>query len=211
MNSRSPHARLGACLTAAALGVSTLLLRISDPAAVAYAYEQAPVPDNIQVPAGNTLFLIGHASGTQDYVCLPSGPDFKFVLITPRATLFGDENQQLATHYFSPNPFESDTLRVTWQESRDSSTVWGQAIQSSSDPAFVAPGAIGWVLLRAVGVQGADGSGGLTATTFIQRLNTTGGVAPSTGCGSPGDVGNQAFVPYTADYFFYQDDARASP
>ncbi|PYR41378.1 MAG: hypothetical protein DMF95_31190 [Acidobacteria bacterium] len=45
---------------------------------------------------------------------------------------------------------------------------------------------------------------GLTEATFVQRLNTAGGVAPSTGCSGPTDVGNEAFVPYTADYFFYR-------
>jgi hypothetical protein len=80
-------------------------------------------------------------------------------------------------------------------------------MQSSSDPEFVAPGAIGWLLIRAVGtLHGAGDSDGLPATTYIQRLNTTGGVAPSTGCGSTADVGNQAHVPYRADYFFYESD-----
>jgi hypothetical protein len=31
------------------------------------------VPANIAVPAGNKLFLIGHAVGTQNYICLPMG------------------------------------------------------------------------------------------------------------------------------------------
>jgi hypothetical protein len=44
----------------------------------------------------------------------------------------------------------------------------------------------------------------LTKTTFIQRLNTSGGLAPSTGCSSAADVGRLAFVPYSADYFFYK-------
>jgi hypothetical protein len=30
-----------------------------------------PVPSNIQVPAGSKAFLVGHAVGTQDYICLP--------------------------------------------------------------------------------------------------------------------------------------------
>jgi hypothetical protein len=59
--------------------------------------------------------------------------------------------------------------------------------------------------LEVVGAQdGLTGGHALTATTFIQRLNTTGGVAPSTGCSSSTDVGKQAFAPYTADYFFYK-------
>jgi hypothetical protein len=44
----------------------------------------------------------------------------------------------------------------------------------------------------------------LTKTTFIQRLNTSGGLAPTTGCTSSTDLGNEAFVHYTANYFFYQ-------
>ena len=163
-----------------------------------------PVPDDITVPAGNKVFLVGHAVGTQNYVCLPSGNDLKFTLVTPQATLFGDDGRQLITHYFSPNTFEGDTIRATWQDSGDTSAVWAKAINSSSDPNFVAPGAIAWVLLQRVGSQdGPDGGDTLTGTTFVQRLSTSGGVAPATGCTTSNDVGRQAFVPYTADYFFY--------
>ena len=164
-----------------------------------------PCP-SIQVPAGNKVFLVGHGVGTQNYICLPSGTSVKFILFTPQATLF-KHRKQVTTHYFSPNSFEGGTIRATWQHSRDTSTVWGQVKDgnSSSDPAFVAPGAIAWLLVTVVGAQDGPTSGDtLTATTFIQRLNTSGGVAPSTGCASSTDVGNQAFVPYTADYFFYK-------
>jgi hypothetical protein len=167
-----------------------------------------PVPPNIQVPAGNKAFLEGHGVGTQNYICLPSGTGFKFILFTPQATLFNDDDKQVTTHYFSPNPFEGGTIRATWQHSRDTSTVWGRVLpgDSSSDPDFVAPGAIAWLLVTVVGAEdGPTGGHTLTATTFIQRLNTSGGVAPSTGCTSSTDVGHQAFVPYTADYFFYKD------
>jgi hypothetical protein len=161
------------------------------------------VPSNIQVPAGNVAFLVGHAVGTQNYVCLPSGAGFRFVLFTPQATLFSDDGGQVITHYFSPNPFEGGTIRATWQHSRDTSTVWAKLHQDGS--ATVDPNAIAWLLLDVVGAQnGPIGGDKLTETTFIQRLNTTGGLAPSTGCGSLTDVGNQAFVPYTADYFFYR-------
>jgi hypothetical protein len=36
-------------------------------------------------------------------------------------------------------------------------------------------------------------------------LKTAGGLAPSTGCDSLSDVGNEALVPYTANYFFYKE------
>jgi hypothetical protein len=164
------------------------------------------VPANIQAPAGNKLFLVGHAIGTQNYICLPSDDGVKFVLYTPQATLFSNQ-QQVTTHYFGPNPVEGGAIRAAWQHSKDTSTVWGQVMDghSSTDPAFVAPGAIPWLLVTVVGTQaGRTGGGALTETTFIQRLNTTGGVAPATGCTSPADVGNRAFVPYTTDYFFYK-------
>ena len=48
----------------------------------------------------------------------------------------------------------------------------------------------------------------LSETTFIQRLNTVGGLAPETGCAVATDVGSRAFMPYTADYFFYEDASR---
>jgi len=167
-----------------------------------------PVPSNIQVPAGSKAFLVGHAVGTQDYVCLPSGTGVKFVLFTPQATLFnGSDDRELTTHYFSPNPSEGGTIRATWQDSRDASTVWGQVRpgESSSDPKFVAVGAIAWLLLRVAGTEeGPTGGNTLSSTTYIQRLNTSGGSAPSTGCTSSTDVGHLAFVPYTADYFFYK-------
>lgn len=168
-----------------------------------------PVPDNIQVPAGNAPFLVGHAAGTQNYICLPSDSGVAFKLFTPQATLFdaNAKQKQITTHFFSPNPFENGVIRAAWQDAKHTSTVWAKVEpgHSSSDPNFVAPGAIGWLLLTKVGAQaGPTGGDMLAQTTFIQRLNTSGGVAPSTGCASTTDIGNQAFVPYTADYFFYR-------
>ena len=170
-----------------------------------------PVPATIQVQAGNIAFLEGHAVGTQNYICLPCAisttcpSGFAFALFTPEATLFKDNDKQLITHFFSPNPFENGMIRATWQDSKDTSTVWGGRAISSTDPDFVAPDAIPWLLLPEAGVQeGPTGGKTLTATTFIQRLNTSGGVAPSVGCASSTDVGTKAFVPYTADYFFYK-------
>lgn len=165
-----------------------------------------PVPANIQVLAGNELFFVGHATGTQNYVCLPSGTGVKYVLFTPQATLF-EKRKAIMTHYFGPNPSEGGTIRAAWQHSRDTSTVWGEVKpgHASSDPAYVAPGAIPWLLVTIVGYQdGPTGGDKLAETTYIQRLNTSGGVAPATGCASPADIGKSAFVPYTTDYYFYR-------
>jgi len=79
------------------------------------------------------------------------------------------------------------------------------SLRTAADSAHVAPGAVAWLLLTRVGVQEGPGGGDkLTSTTFIQRVNIAGGVAPSTGCASSSDVGREAFMPYTADYIFYE-------
>ena len=179
-----------------------------------------PVPSDIRVLPGNKAFLVGHAVGTQNYICLPcpnpttpaaSCPDtsgFAWLLFTPEATLFNDRDKPVIFHFFSPNPDEDGTIRATWQHSRDASVVWGGRAIPSSDPDFVAPDAIPWLLLPMGGTQAGPKRGDtLTATTFIQRLNTSGGVAPADGCSQLTDVGKKAFVPYTADYFFYKADA----
>jgi hypothetical protein len=165
-----------------------------------------PVPTDIEVPEGNEAFLVGHAVGTQNYICLPSGSSVTWILFTPQANLFTKRGHQIQTHFFSPNPFESGTVRPAWQDSNDTSTVWSKGVASSTDPNFVAPNAIPWLKLEVVGAQkGPKGGKKLTGTTFIQRLNTVGGKAPSTGCALPGDIGNRAYVPYEADYFFFEE------
>jgi len=177
------------------------------------------VPADIEVEAGNTAFLQGHGVGTQNYICLPcpnpttpaaNCPDasgFAWLLFTPEATLFADNDKPVTTHFFSPNPDENGTIRAAWQHSRDLSTVWGGRAIPSSDPYFVAPNSIPWLKLPAAGrLEGPKGGDTLTVTTFIQRVNTLGGVAPSEGCSQLADVGAKAFIPYEADYFFYKTD-----
>jgi hypothetical protein len=193
-------------------------LTLSPPPAQAHGDDitPPPMPANIEVPEGNRAFLEGHAVGTQNYVCLASGSGFAWSLFTPQATLFNDDDRQVTTHFFSPDPIENGTVRPTWLHSRDTSAVWAMAVPgaTSSDPIFVEPGAVPWVLLEVMGTQHGPGRGhhgrsrpgALKATTFIQRLNTSGGMAPETGCSLPADVGKRAYVPYTADYFFYSAD-----
>ena len=168
-----------------------------------------PVPDRLQVTDGSEAFLIGHAFGTQDYVCAASGSGVAFVLTTPEAVLFDTPAHRVINHFFSPNPVEGGTIRATWQSTRNSSVFWGQGVAvatAATDPDFVAPDAIAWVTLSRAGVLEGSGTGdNLAVATFVQRVNTVGGLAPSTGCNSPADIGKKtAFVPYEADYVFYR-------
>jgi hypothetical protein len=171
-----------------------------------------PVPFDIKAPEGTRAFLEGRATGTQDYICLPSASGLSWTFFGPQATLFLDFKmfqkdipQQIITHFLSPNPDEQGLPRVTWQSSADTSAVWAKLSKPSTDSNFVALGAIPWLLLEVVGHKpGPAGGAILDPTVFIQRLNTHGGVAPSTGCSQSADVGATALVPYTADYFFYK-------
>ena len=141
--------------------------------------------------------------GTQNYICKPSSTGFSWTLFGPQATLFvtfklfGNEiQQQIATHFLSANPAENGMARPTWQSSLDTSAVWGKASLISTDTAYVAPGAIPWLLVQVVGAQrGPAGGAMLMPATYIHRLNTSGGVAPSTGCTISTDTGNTALVP----------------
>ena len=167
------------------------------------------VPPILDVPAGQVLFATGYAVGTQNYMCLPApsgGVAWKF--FAPQATLYVTAfglQAQLATHFLSANPEESGLNRPTWQHSIDSGRVWGKVAQISTDPNYVAPGAIPWLLLEVAGREmGPDGGWFLTQAAWIQRINTSGGVAPATGCSEPGNIGALALVPYTTDYLFYK-------
>ena len=73
-----------------------------------------PVPANLEVEKGNTPFLVGHAVGTQNYICLLAPKGFAWTFFGPQATLFGDDGQQITTHFLSANPDENGTLRPTW-------------------------------------------------------------------------------------------------
>src|SRR5437764_9761368 len=100
-------------------------------------------PSIITPPAGNSAFLLGHAVGTQGYVCLPTSAGASTASWTvkaarPEATLFQNffgQDFQIITHFLSPdiNPNEAATDplpfgSVTWQTSSDSSSVSAQVL-----------------------------------------------------------------------------------
>jgi Protein of unknown function (DUF3455) len=165
------------------------------------------VPGTLQPLAGNEVFLVAHAFGSQDYVCAASGSGVAFVLTTPEAVLFDVPGHRVINHFFSPNPVEDGTIRASWQSTRNSSVFWGKLVKAenaATAPDFVAKDAIAWLLLSQAGVlPGTAGGDDLSVATFVQRINTVGGLAPSTGCNSLDDIRNTAFVPYEADYVFF--------
>ena len=179
-------------------------------------------PAKITPPAGNAAFLVGHALGTQGYVCLPKGTGASWTVngARPEATLFEGLvglDRQITTHFLSPDASPNQNApnplpfgNATWLSSIDSSKVWAKPIESiaaGSDPSCPNTGAIDCLLLVSIGSQaGPTGDKLLTKTTFIQRLNTKGGSAPAddAGCSAATDVGHQLLVPYSADYYFFR-------
>jgi len=192
--------------------------------ATAQAIASPPTPTQITPPEGSSAFLVGHALGTQGYVCLPtsdgaSTASWSVNNARPEATLFTDvlgQPVQIITHFLSPNTkpnkFAPSPLpfgNATWQSSFDSSKVWAQTVGAvAPDPSIQScpnSGSIACLKLQVIGAdQGPAGGKFLTQTTFIQRLNTKGGSAPATGCSVSSDVGKQALVPYSADYWFFR-------
>ena len=140
-------------------------------------------------PAINVPYLMGHATGTQNYTCQSTATGIAWTLVAPDATLFDDRGRPIMRHYAGP----------TWQAT-DDSTVVGAKVNGVT----VNASAIQWLLLRKTSTtMGPDGGDRLVDTTFIQRVNTTGGLAPATGCDAA-HLGAAINVPYTADYFFYR-------
>jgi hypothetical protein len=150
-------------------------------AAPAQAHKAPDVPAALQPPAANKVFMVGHATGVQTYAC--NGGAWSFV--APRANLYNNGGQLKVIHFAGP----------TWQH-KDGSKVVAQAVANVP----VTASAIPWLLLRAVSTEAGPFGDKLVKTTYIQRVNTSGGVAPAGPC----TAGAQAEVPYTADYYFWR-------
>jgi hypothetical protein len=193
MTATLPAARLVRTLARSAIAAALALPALLPGAAAAEAVLPPPrVPHAIRAPGGHVPFLLGHATGTQNYVCQPSSASpavYAWTLEAPDARLFDETGARIMTHFAGP----------TWR-ANDGSTVVGARVDGVS----VSPDAIPWLLLRATSTtQGPGGGDQLTATTYIQRVNTTGGLAPASGC-SAATAGDRANVPYASDYYFYK-------
>jgi len=145
---------------------------------------QASVPSAIKVPAGNKEFLQAHAIGVQIYGCAQTSGGYAWSLTGPRANLYR-HGKLVATHFAGP----------TWQAKDGSKVVGARAGGVNVDPT-----AIDWLLLSATSTT----PGRFGGTTYIQRINTTGGLIPAAAGCNAGTVGTQREVPYTADYVFFK-------
>jgi hypothetical protein len=146
------------------------------------------VPDNLKVPAGQEVLLKALGKGSQVYVCKATSGDanrFEWVLARPDAGLFDESGARIGKHFAGP----------TWEAS-DGSRVTGQMQQRANAPSA---SAVPWLLLKAASNQGA---GTFARVTYIQRVDTVGGLAPADGC-AKSRAGSETPVDYQASYYFY--------
>lgn len=147
------------------------------------------VPTDIAVPDGNKVYLVGHAVGVQIYACNTTATGFAWGFAGPRADLYDDSGKLIITHFAGP----------TWLAKDGSRVVGGLA-----KPVSVDPTAIPWLRLNAVSTTAGAYGDRLTHTTYIQRINTTGGLVPAAADCNAATAGTRAEVPYTADYYFWK-------
>jgi hypothetical protein len=142
----------------------------------------------LQIEEGHRVHFHGYAIGVQIYRCTETAPGvFNWLFVAPEAVLFDEEGNVVAIHYAGP----------IW-ESNSGSIVKGARV----DGLTMDQTAIPWLKLS---TTLSEGPGIFEGTTFIQRVNTTGGLAPAKAA-TAANLGEEVGVPYTADYFFYRKE-----
>jgi Protein of unknown function (DUF3455) len=164
--------------TSVALAVAAMTVTgVGVAAGPAAATHQPRVPEVLKVPEGNKFLAVMPAKGVQTYQCTASAWTF----VQPDAIL---------TNHGRPEVLHSKG--PVWTSVLDGSSVTATAVANSP-----VAGSIPELLLKSTGNRGP---GKLSKVTYIQRLNTGGGAAPTGACSSEGVTTS---VPYTADYAFY--------
>jgi hypothetical protein len=170
-----------------------LMLAVTTVPDVAAQSAPAAIPDNLKVPEQNVLLFEAYAFGVQIYVCSPKADDpnaFAWTFKAPEAELRNDDGEKIGKHYAGPS----------W-EANDGSKVVGEAAESAKAPT---DDAIPWLLLKA---KTHNGSGAFSTVTYVQRLDTVGGAAPTDGCDRSAASAERR-VDYTATYAFYYGAAQ---
>jgi hypothetical protein len=172
-------------LRRAMLGATLALLAFVSPAAAEPGNDNR-APDlgdsqNLAVEEGHKVAFHTYAEGVQIW----RWDGFSWVFLKPEAVLYADDgNGIVGIHYAGP----------TW-ESPSGSFVVGALLDKDTPDSSAIP----WLLLKGAH---SGGPGIFDGITFIQRVNTVGGIAPE----EPGEsVGEEARVPYAADYYFYRE------
>ncbi|MGZ8172697.1 MULTISPECIES: DUF3455 domain-containing protein [Methylobacter] len=149
------------------------------------AYAEVSIPEQIKVPAGYSPVLTVHAKGDQIYQCSANKGEYAWETQAPDAKLFDAQGKIVGNHTAGP----------LW-EYKEGSRVVGRVVKKID----MAPGsAIAWLLVEVVSHKG---DGLFSNVSYINRINTHGGLPPSSGCDA-NHLGGEKRIAYTADYVFY--------
>jgi hypothetical protein len=155
------------------------LAAIAPPSGVAPALRVAANEEPAFMLSGNGVYVYECRLGLAD----PNS--FVWAFVAPDATLY--DGSRSAARMTSPNLVESTS---------DRSSVSGFVRSTQA----AGGGNLPWTAMRARPI----GDAGLFAgVTSIQRVNTSGGMAPAAGCNAD-NVGAEARVTFNADYYFYK-------
>lgn len=149
----------------------------------------AQTPKEVTPPAGNKAALTLMGVGMLAYECkaVADKPGvFAWTFAGPDAKLLDANKKEIGKYYAGP----------TW-EANDGSKVTGKQLA-------VSPGVAGAIPLQLVEAAPSTGKGAMNDVTYIQRLNTVGGVAPTTPACAAANVGAKTTVGYSADYVFFK-------
>lgn len=152
------------------------------------------IPDAIELPSnlpnGNSTVATFFADGFQKYRAqeiLNSNPvAYQWVFVAPLADLYDATNKKVGNHSAGP----------TWQLSVADS-FYGQAFDPARTASSSDTNSIDWLLLMPK--TGKTPTGFFANVSYVQRLDTKGGKAPTTPPTSPSETVN---VHYTAIYRF---------
>ena len=146
------------------------------------------VPAAIAAPSGNKVAYTLKGAGLLNYECRPKadGSGFDWVLASPEAVLRDKGDNIVGKYYGGP----------TWEHG-DGSKVTGKQLATSPAPTV---GNIPWQLVQAAP---STGNGMFNGVTYVQRINTNAGTAPSDPCNSNTAAAKKQ-VRYSADYVFYK-------
>lgn len=152
-------------------------------------YDQAPLPAAVKVPAGNGVVAELVGVGDLTYECrekIDAAGQFAWTLIGPVAVLNDRSGAQVGKYAGPP---------AIWTHN-DGSAARGTQLA-------IAPGGTGNIPLQLVKVDQIKGSGMMSGITYIQRVATQGGVAPTLPC-TQAENYKEEKVQYQADYIFYR-------
>jgi hypothetical protein len=173
----------------AAAGLLAITLGACSTPGMMSAMKTPDAPAAVTVPAGHKVAMTATGMGDLTYECRAkagAADAWEWVFTGPDAMLYDMNRKMVGKYYGGP----------TW-EAADGSKVGGKQLAVAPSPNAAS------IPLQLVQAGPAMGNGAMSGISYIQRLNTMGGIAPMDACGAA-SAGMKKTVKYQADYVFYK-------